>query len=102
MFEDDNLDTLRDGVIINDLQLEEDEEEGLRGVGSGNVLRCPRCRRTRGYRPISLLNGIKGQRCMSCGAELVQCGNCHQFTILPRSRGKALLTCQHCGNQLVP
>ncbi|GCE22964.1 hypothetical protein [Dictyobacter kobayashii] len=101
MFEDDELDTLRDGVIINRSQFNDDEDDNApRGITSGNVLRCPRCHRTRGYRPIRVLNGVQGQRCLSCGTNLVQCSHCQQFTILPRLIRNALLTCQHCGNKL--
>ncbi|GCE08834.1 hypothetical protein [Dictyobacter aurantiacus] len=96
--EDDDLDTLRDGLMINNSQ--SDEEDGTRGIGSGNVLRCPRCRRTRGYRPINVLKDIKGLLCLSCGAELLQCSFCSQFNILPRRGGKAALPCQHCGKPL--
>lgn len=100
MFEDDDLDTLRDGLIISNSMVEEDDEDGARDVGSSNILRCPRCRRTRGYRPVGVHAGIKVQRCLSCGAELAQCRSCSQLTILSPARKNTARMCQHCGTHL--
>ncbi|WP_126631229.1 hypothetical protein [Dictyobacter alpinus] len=79
---------------------DDEDNDATRGITSGNVLRCPHCHRTRGYRPIRVLSGVKGQRCLSCGTDLVQCGYCQQFTIPPRPTQKVIFTCQHCGKKL--